>query len=461
MGALMTISITREALARMFPRAGKDWLDAFEKVGPELLAHYKVSRLSWVHRCGQIAAETNGLALLPMRESLRYKTKSRLIEVYRKRLGICIEKRQPVFGKVYTSISALADRLLQIEGGDPAENDLRARMLADIVYGGREGTPWMCGSLYLGRGPTQCTHLNNYKAAQEEVARQPGGAAFDLIGNPDQLATNAELGWRVAFAEWHLKNLDRWALADDCDTLSDVLNTGNAKDNVKPHGLPRRRSETARAKAIWPADLESVASATETGVAAASMLKAGDSGPEVKRLQARLSELSYHVGDIEGEFGPLTERAVVAFQHSHSLKVDGMVGPRTWEVLAQSAPPDLGPRETVTITDLADKGSRTAATVVKAKKVIGGLFGGNAVLAADDQLGLGIADAAIAQGEKVKSLVTRGADLTAGLPMPSTRLVVSIVLAIALAVGWQWFNKIGVFRVSDARSGKHIGGKND
>lgn len=457
----MTISISRDDLARMFPRARKDWLDAFERVGPELLAHYKVVRLSWVHRCGQIAAETDSLTLSPMRESLRYSTKAILVKVFSYRLGICIKKKQPVFGKVYTSVSKLADRLLQIKGGDPAENAAREKMLADIVYGGREGTPWMCGSLYVGRGPTQCTHLNNYKAAQEEVAKQPGGAAFDLVGNPEQLATNAELGWRIAFAEWHLKNLDRWALADDCDTLSDVLNTGNEKDGVKPHGLPRRRSETARAKAIWPADLETIANAAEKGVAGPKALRLGDSGPEVERLQARLSELSYHVGEIKGEFGPLTERAVVAFQHAHALKVDGMVGARTWEVLAQAAPPDLGPRETVTITELADKGSRTAATVVKAKKVIGGLFSGNAILAADDQLGLGIADAAIAQGEKVKSLVTRGADLTAGLPMPSARLVVSVVLAIALAVGWQWFNKIGVFRVSDARSGKHIGGKSD
>lgn len=453
----MTLAILRDDLARMYPRALPHWLDAFERVGPQLIAHYKVNRLSWVHRCGQIAAETDGLRLSPMRESLRYKTKSRLIEVYRKRLGICVKKKQPVFGKVYTSVSALADRLLQIEDGDPAENARRAKMLADIVYGGREGTPWMCGSLYLGRGPTQCTHLNNYKAAQEEVARQPGGAAFDLVAEPDQLATNAELGWRVAFAEWHLKKLDRWALADDCDTLSDVLNTGNEKDNIKPHGLARRRLETARAKAVWPADLEMIADATETWVAGPPTLKLGDSGPEVERLQARLSELSFHVGATEGDFGPLTERAVVAFQHAHSLKVDGIVGPRTWEVLAATAPPDLGPREQTTAADLKAKGSETVAITVRAKRWLATAFAGNAALAADDQIGLGIADAAIAQGEKVKSLATRGADLVGWLPMPSPRLVASLALAVALVIGWRWFGRIEWSRVTDARTGRHLG----
>lgn len=444
----MTISITREALARMYPRALPQWLGAMEKLAPVLVAHYKFTRLDWVHFAGQVAAETDGLSLASMQENMNFKY-DRMLAVYSYRLGLAIKTDETLRRKFRTR-EALARYLV----GKPKE-------LADVVYGGREGTPWMQGSRYLGRGPTQITHLNNYRAIGAEIAKQPGGAAFDLVATPELLATDPELGVRSAFADWAIKNLSHWACLDDCDTLSDALNTGNTRDNVKPHGLPRRKSETARAKAIWPADLEGVAIATETGVAAAPVLKAGDSGPEVKRLQTRLSELSYHVGDIEGDFGPLTERAVVAFQHSHSLKVDGMVGPRTWEVLAQSAPPDLGPRETVTITDLASKGSRTAATVVKAKKVIGGLFGGNAFLAADDQLGLGIADAAIAQGEKVKSLVTRGADLTAGLPMPSTRFVVSVALAIALAVGWQWFNKIGVFRVSDARSGKHIGGKKD
>lgn len=36
---------------------------------------------------------------------------------------------------------------------------------------------------------------------------------------------------------------------------------------------------------------------------------------------------------VDGRFGPATERAVETFQHSHSLTVDGIVGPLTWHAL--------------------------------------------------------------------------------------------------------------------------------
>lgn len=440
----MTIAITRDDLARMYPRALPQWLDAMAKLCPILTEHYKFTRLDWVHFAGQIAAETDGLSLASMQEDMRF-SYARMLEVYSYRLGLAIKKDAGLRQKFGTR-----EKLARYLVGKPKE-------LADIVYGGREGTPWRQGSLYLGRGPTQITHLNNYKAVGEEIAKQPGGAAYDLVAKPELLATDPELGVRSAFADWAIKNLSHWACLDDCDTLSDVLNTGNEKDNIKPHGLARRRMETARAKAIWPADPELIADATKTWVASPPTLKRGDSGPEVERLQARLSELSFHAGATDGDFGSLTERAVVAFQHAHSLKVDGIVGPRTWDVLAATAPPDLGPREQTTAADLNAKGSETVAITVRAKRWIGTIFTGNAALAADDQMGLGIADAAIAQGERVKSLATRGADLVGWLPMPSPRLVASLALAVALVIGWRWFGRIEWSRVTDARTGRHLG----
>ena len=59
-------------------------------------------------------------------------------------------------------------------------------------------------------------------------------------------------------------------------------------------------------------------------------LRNGDKGQQIKVLQKLLGGL-----DIDGEFGPLTEAAVRAYQKKKGLDVDGIVGPKTWgELLA-------------------------------------------------------------------------------------------------------------------------------
>ncbi len=62
---------------------------------------------------------------------------------------------------------------------------------------------------------------------------------------------------------------------------------------------------------------------------AGGVLRKGASGDAARRLQARLQELGFPPGRIDGDFGPGTEAAVMAFQRSEGLPPDGVVGPRT------------------------------------------------------------------------------------------------------------------------------------
>lgn len=82
------------------------------------------------------------------------------------------------------------------------------------------------------------------------------------------------------------------------------------------------------------------------------VLKEGSSGPEVGKLQEKLKELGFNPGLIDGDFGPATKAAVVAFQKSGGLLADGIAGPRTLGALglvADASLPSVIPSLTPTI----------------------------------------------------------------------------------------------------------------
>jgi murein L,D-transpeptidase YcbB/YkuD len=58
-------------------------------------------------------------------------------------------------------------------------------------------------------------------------------------------------------------------------------------------------------------------------------LKRGDQGDDVRQLQTALTDAGYDLGKIDGDFGIMTQRAVVCFQFEHTLEVDGICGPKT------------------------------------------------------------------------------------------------------------------------------------
>jgi len=59
------------------------------------------------------------------------------------------------------------------------------------------------------------------------------------------------------------------------------------------------------------------------------ILKQGSSGPDVKDLQQKLKALGFDPNGTDGNFGPGTKAAVIAFQQSKGLQADGTAGPAT------------------------------------------------------------------------------------------------------------------------------------
>jgi putative chitinase len=64
------------------------------------------------------------------------------------------------------------------------------------------------------------------------------------------------------------------------------------------------------------------------------LLKKGDNNENVRLMQEKLG-----ISPAVTNFGPKTEQAVKEFQAKHGLPADGIVGPKTWEmIMGQSAP---------------------------------------------------------------------------------------------------------------------------
>jgi len=79
------------------------------------------------------------------------------------------------------------------------------------------------------------------------------------------------------------------------------------------------------------------------------MLRLGDHGVDVEDMQALLPGFT---GEIDGDFGPVTDQAVRNFQRAQGLVVDGICGPQTWTAL-YAAPPGPTPSPPPVLPPLA------------------------------------------------------------------------------------------------------------
>ena len=73
---------------------------------------------------------------------------------------------------------------------------------------------------------------------------------------------------------------------------------------------------------------------------AAGQFRVGDQGEEIAEIQGQLVLLGYDVM-ADGAYGAATVDAVKAFQKSHGIKADGLIGPATYSALLGKDMPDI------------------------------------------------------------------------------------------------------------------------
>lgn len=95
------------------------------------------------------------------------------------------------------------------------------------------------------------------------------------------------------------------------------------------------------------------------------ILKSGGVGDEVTRLQARLLELGFYTGEVDGKFGQGTNEAVKLFQTQHNLTADGVAGNDTltalYAVSAQTFVPTPQPSPTPSMLQKGDRNDSVRA----------------------------------------------------------------------------------------------------
>lgn len=95
---------------------------------------------------------------------------------------------------------------------------------------------------------------------------------------------------------------------------------------ASPRSVPAYTCRVERIDGLWYAGLSTTRE---------ELVANGHAGPKVAEVQCLLERAGYSPGDIDGIFGPMTERAVKRLQVDTDLVVDGVVGPHTWGALRE------------------------------------------------------------------------------------------------------------------------------
>ena len=107
-----------------------------------------------------------------------------------------------------------------------------------------------------------------------------------------------------------------------------------ARTTVAPGSAPSAPTSTVAD------DTTTTSSATSTSVDDPNVLAEGDQGPAVRQIQQWLRDSGIASGlDVDGDFGPVTTKAVRTFEEDQGLRVDGQltIGADDWTLLRHLA----------------------------------------------------------------------------------------------------------------------------
>jgi lysozyme len=194
-------------------------------------------------------------------------------------------------------------------------------------------------------GPEEREALAELFDARRQARRKEGWEKLSAAARKDAVE---RMGWLVARRKelWRKGRADGWkkegrhrryviikkATTDGggppwSDESSDSRTTPTSSPSPGSTTTPKKSRETRTPR---PSRSKETTKTRE-------VLRLGDDGAAVKRLQKALAAAGHEVG-ADGAFGPQTDRAVRAFQKQRGLAADGIAGPATWEALEQDEP---------------------------------------------------------------------------------------------------------------------------
>lgn len=195
----------------------------------------------------------------------------------------------------------------------------------------RDGRPGLAGplsQLVLARDGTY-----HVVAAGKSNHAGPGKWQGVTAGNSQMIGIEAENTGKLNDQPWPKKQMEayiRGVAAILKKIGADSVMACGHKEYAQPLG---RKPDPTFDMVAFRAAVEQVmagnaiAAMPEAVDPARSMLKKGDMGPSVRKLQQLLGITA------DGNFGPQTEAKVKSFQRSKGLVDDGLVGQKTWAAL--------------------------------------------------------------------------------------------------------------------------------
>jgi peptidoglycan hydrolase-like protein with peptidoglycan-binding domain len=134
---------------------------------------------------------------------------------------------------------------------------------------------------------------------------------------------------------YFLVTLAAVALVAGCSKKQQALE--EMQQPMSPDDLSRiktQTTETVNATAVQSAAPEATI-VSSSGEKLEPLPPSGPYKPTAKEIQIALKNSGFYSGSIDGKLGPMSTRAVEAFQKANGLVADGKVGPKTWTALSK------------------------------------------------------------------------------------------------------------------------------